>query len=61
MTGYLFTIFYNTQFSKDKLWIVVGSNGQPLTDIQACEKAIELLKEAGQEGVIEITGCERLV
>jgi len=57
MSGYLYQVWYSTKYSKGVLWIVVGAN----TPIEACEKGEMLLRDAGQDGVIEIVGVERLV
>lgn len=48
-------IFYNTRLTKDILYVVVNAKSA----IEACQNAEELLKGEGQ-GVIEITGVERL-
>lgn len=57
MSGYLYIVWYDTYASKGKLWISVAAT----TGIEACEKALVLLRDAGQDGEIRIVGCERVV
>lgn len=63
MSGYLYIVWYDTYItyrtpvSKNKLWISVAAS----TPVEACEKAVVLLRENGQDGEIRIVGCERLI
>lgn len=57
MSGYLWIVWYSTSASKNKLWISVAAT----TPVEACEKAVVLLRENGQDGEIKIVGCQRVV
>lgn len=53
MSGYLWTVHYNTAYTKDILYIIIAASNP----VEACIKAEGMLQEDG----MEIMGCSRLV